>query len=262
VVSWNVNRRVRTGLDRQIEAIAAALPDLVALQEVTTTTVAAWCRGLARIGLAHQAIGFDRAPDAIDDRRRARSSVLLASCWPLRDVEGIAAPWRERTASAIVDTPSGPIEIHTVYVPEGATGPQIGRRWLRAETFETIHERLSRPASMPTLLCGDLNAPHAELPDGTIVPFGRPGRDADAELSVLRDLARFGLVDAFRTVHGFGVPAYSWRGRRYDYRIDHVFASVALSPVRAEYHCHLLDARLSDHAALDVSFDYGSQYGY
>jgi exonuclease III len=173
----------------------------------------------------------------------------------LRDVEGISAPWRERTVSAIVDTPSGPIEAHTVYVPEGATGPAIGQRWLRAETFEAIHARLARVSSMPRLLCGDFNAPHAELPDGTIVPFGRPGRDADAELLVLRDLALIGLVDAFRTVHGFGVSAYSWRGRRNDYRIDHILASVGLRPVRAEYHCHLIEAHLSDHAAIDVTFE-------
>jgi exonuclease III len=262
VVSWNVNRRVRQGFERQVEALAACVPDLAALQEITTTTVGAWCQRLAQIGLPHQVIGFEGAPEAVAERLRARSGVLLASRWPLRATEGIPAPWRERTASAIVGAPFGPVEVHTVYVPTGSTGPKIGRPWLMAETFEAIYTRLAGPSAIPRLLCGDFNAPHAEHEDGTVVPFGRRGRAADAELSVIRGLTNPGLVDVFRSVHGYGVPAYSWRGRLNDYRIDHAFASRVLRPEHCAYRYDLLEASLSDHAAIDIAFEYGTRPDY
>src|SRR3954466_3419924 len=125
MVSWNVNRRVHQGFERQVAALAECAPDVAALQEVTTTTAAPWCAELTRLGLPHRVVGFEQAADAIDDRRRARSGVLLASRWPLRVTEAIAAPWPERTASAIVESPFGRVEVHTVYVPTVSTGPEI-----------------------------------------------------------------------------------------------------------------------------------------
>jgi exonuclease III len=243
VASWNVNRRVGPGLDRQLEALSGCAPSVVALQEVTTTTVGAWCVALTNRGLPHRVVGFEQAPEALADRRRARSSVLLASRWPLRPTTSIAAPWKERIASAIVEAPSGPVEVHTVYVPTVSTGPQIGRPWLKAETFEAIYQQMTQPSTIPRLLCGDFNAPFAELEDGTIVPFGRRGRAATAELRVMGELKHVGLVDVFRVLHGYGVTAFSWRGRRNDYRIDHAFASRSLGPVRCAYRYEVLEPR-------------------
>jgi exonuclease III len=255
VVSWNVNRRVGQGFDRQVEALSGCAPDLAALQELTTTTSAAWCEALTRLGLPHHTVGFEQATEALADRRRGRSTVLLASRWPLQTTSGIAAPWRERTASAVVEAPFGPVEVHTVYVPTVSTGPEIGRPLLKVETFEAIYQRMAQPSAMPRLLCGDFNAPYAELEDGTVVPFGRRGRAATAELSVMQQLVQVGLVDVFRVLHGYGVSAFSWRGRRNDYRIDHVFASRSLVPARCAYRYDVLEARLSDHAAVEIAFE-------
>ena len=71
-------------------------------------------------------------------------------------------------------------------------------------------------------------------------------------------LAEFDLVDVFRALHGYGVPAFSFTftrsGRAFSRRFDHVFASRSLNPVACRYLHTPRENGLSDHAPLEAEF--------
>ena len=77
LVCWNVNKRVREGLKRQVEALERFGPGVVGLQEITPTTSDAWLVGLAAIGLEHGVSSLDLVPEA----RVQRGRPDLGCCW-------------------------------------------------------------------------------------------------------------------------------------------------------------------------------------
>jgi exonuclease III len=131
------------------------------------------------------------------------------------------------------------------------------------------------------VLCGDLNTPRREAPDGTVTSFAcdrygrlRPERGTawdEAERGVVPGLRDLGFRDAFRTLHGYGErePSWTWRriagpsgsgdeasGRgRGGWRLDHVFCSAELRPVACTYHHEWRDAGLSNHSALEAGLE-------
>jgi hypothetical protein len=50
LLSCNVNGRTKSALGRQLSAVLARRPDILAQQEVTSGTYAPWCQGLLRAG--------------------------------------------------------------------------------------------------------------------------------------------------------------------------------------------------------------------
>ena len=256
LVCWNVNKRVREGLKRQIEALERLRPDIVGLQEITPTTSDAWLVGLAAIGLGHGVSSLDLVPETPVRRRPARSGVLLASRWPFEVLPlWSALTFPERQLSGLVETSTGGVEVHVVHVPSSGRMQQLGLPTAKAETFETIYERLSRPSPVPRILCGDFNAPADELPDGTVIAWGPDRRTKAAELAMMVGLWEHDFIDVFRSLQGYADRAPSWHGSRRGYRLDHVLASPSLRPTA----CRHLDAfrteRLSDHAAVEAVFD-------
>jgi endonuclease/exonuclease/phosphatase family metal-dependent hydrolase len=114
------------------------------------------------------------------------------------------------------------------------------------------------------VLCGDLNTPRREHPDGTVWSFARDGHGRlrperagawdEAELGIVPGLAELGMTDCFRALNGYASREPSWTWRRWGggYRLDHVFVSAELEPVDARYHHDWRDNGLSDHSALEV----------
>ena len=117
------------------------------------------------------------------------------------------------------------------------------------------------------MLCGDLNTPRRELPDGEVISFARDSRGRlrpergteweDAELGIVPRLRELGYRDAFRALHGYAKsePSWTWRriaGHDGGWRLDHLFASEELRPTAATYHHAWRDEGLSDHSALEV----------
>ena len=110
--------------------------------------------------------------------------------------------------------PSGPLEIHCVHVPNAANG------WVKVETLQALRRGLEPPTRTPRVLCGDLNTPRRELPDGTAISFARdshgrlrPERGAEwdaAELGIVPGLRDLGYRDAFRTCRGYESRSPSW----------------------------------------------------
>ena len=245
LITWNVAKRVQR-LAEQAAALAERQPDVVALQEVTARSGELWEAALRTIGLPHV----------------RRTSVLLAARSPLEPAAALPVPRPESAIAARVDG----VTVHNVHVPNAANG------WVKIETLEAIRAGLAA-GSGPRVLCGDLNTPRRESPDGTVLSFARDSRGRlrpergerwdRGELGVVPGLRDLGFADAFRTLHGYASrePSWTWRqisGHGGGWRLDHAFASAELRPLDARYHHDWRDRGLSDHAALEVTLSAAS----
>jgi exodeoxyribonuclease III len=270
VISWNLNGR--KNVSAQILALHDRRPDVIALQEVKTTTAAALETELRKVGLRYCTNSFSLAKDLSLLKGPRQYGELIASRWPLSSphLKAFPVPWTERVLSAVIESTSCEIEIHTVGMPPGASNG-----WTKVEMFEGIYQQLACASERLRILCGDFNSPQSELSDGEIVTWGQyelkgrflcwrcwrggTGERWDrGERNVLRGLADFDLPDVYRALHGYGRDDFTWywkgRGRSVGRRFDHIFASHKLNPVRCEYLHSLREAGLSDHSPIEVDF--------
>jgi exonuclease III len=239
LVSWNVASKLQRLPDQAAEVVRRN-PDLVALQEVTASSIPLWTVALASIGLEHVAL----APE-----RLKRHRVMIAAREPLTPVEAIPAPWPEAVCSADI----GDLRVHAVHVPNAANG------WKKIETVRAIVAGLEAEGDRTRLLCGDLNTPRREFPELRSFAYDQYGRlrpergeewDA-AELALFRGAG--GLIDAFRLHHPEGKePSWEWPKWGGGWRLDHLFVSPDLEVERVEYHHDWRRAGLSDHSALEA----------
>jgi exonuclease III len=241
LITWNVARRI-TRLPDQAAALASREPDVVALQEVTARGHGLWEAVLTRIGLPH----LTYSPGG-------RMGVLLAAREPIEPVERLPVPRPESTAAGAV----AGVAFHAVHVPNAANG------WVKVRTLEAIRAGLAA-ATGPRVLCGDLNTPRREKPDGTVISFARDSRERlrdergtewdDGELGVVPRLAELGFADAIRALHGYERPERSWTfpQDKGGWRLDHAFASAEVALHASGYHHEWRIAGLSDHSALEV----------
>ena len=128
-------------------------------------------------------------------------------------------------------------------------------------THEALDAHL-RAGSGPRAVCGDLNTPRKEHPDGRVWTFARdrygklrPERGErwdEAELALIKGLEPLGFRDAFRELHGREVRVISWEWRRWGggYRLDHLIVSDEVTVERVEYLHEWRKAGLSDHSPL------------
>ena len=261
IITWNVARRTSLLAD-QAAVLGSRAPDVVALQEVTARTLPLWRAACEVLGLAHVITSLEGADPARAPAGRRRTGVLLASRTALAVTgPGLDVPWPETALVGTVIADGSPVEVHTVHVPNAANG------WVKVETLRAIRAGLAGAAGAPRVLCGDLNIPRRELPDGRVVSFARdtkgrlrPERGVDwdaAELGVVPGLRELGFRDAFRFLHGYErrEPSWTWRrvaGHGGGWRLDHLFASSELTPVACSYHHAWRDTDLSDHSALEA----------
>jgi exonuclease III len=243
LISWNVQRRIER-LAAQAAALAEREPDVVALQEISARSWPLWQAALTTIGLPYAVRS--------DPFRPRRTVVLIASRAPLQPAETLPVPWPESTVAARV----GDVVVHTAHVPNAANG------WIKPNTLAALRAGLEA-TSGARILCGDLNTPRREKPDGTVISFARDTHERlrperaepwdEAELGVVPGLREIGFADAFRTLHGYERKEPSWVFRHGGgWRLDHVFASAELEAVAATYHHDWRDGGLSDHSALEV----------
>jgi len=246
LISWNVNRRTSV-LAQQAHALAEREPDVVALQEITARSWPLWQAALKTIGLPHAICSWPPRP--------RRTVVLIATREPLEAAEPVTVPWPETALAATV----GGITVHTVHVPNAANG------WVKPDTLAAVRAGLAA-GDGPRVLCGDLNTPRREHPDGTVISFARNTRERlreergerwdGAELGVVPGLRDLGFADAFRVLHGYDRKEPSWVFRHGGgWRLDHAFVSAELEPVASQYHHAWRDAGLSDHSALEVDVE-------
>jgi exonuclease III len=264
LVSWNVARRV-SRLPEQAGVIAERAPDALALQELTTRTLPLWRQACAALGLPHVIASLDGADPAREPAARRRTGVLLAARCALEPVSLLSPPWPETATGARLETAPRPVEVHCVHVPNAANG------WIKVETLASIRGALAAAEPAPRIVCGDLNTPRRELPDGSVISFARDSRGRlrpergvpwdQRELGVVPGLRDLGYRDVFRTLHGYArnEPSWTWRrraGHDGGWRLDHLFASAELRPISCRYHHAWRDAGLSDHSALEAELEY------
>jgi exonuclease III len=256
ILTWNVAGRVALQ-PRQAEAIGAAAPDVVALQEVSARTLPMWRESLARLGFAAVACGLEGATGAMDavGARRRLLGVLVAAREPLRRLPTPPGlPWPERVLCCRL----GDVEIVNVHSPI-APAPELAK----VRTHEAVAAYLAETEPPACVLCGDLNTPRRELPDGDVMTFAfrssgtlreeRGERWDRAERALVHGLRERGWVDAFRSLHGYGEREASWTfaDDRGGWRLDHVLVH-GLRPVAAAYAHDWRRLGLSDHSALVV----------
>ena len=264
VITWNVARRV-SRLVEQATALAAREPDILALQEVTSRTLPLWRSACRTIGLPHVRASLDGADPGREPAGRRRTGVLLAARRPLwGDADLLPVPWAETAISGTAELGPVPVEVCCVHVPNAANGR------VKVCTLRAIRAGLEAAPPAARILCGDLNIPRRERPDGRVVSFARdsaerlrpergPEWDA-AELGVVPGLRDLGYSDAFRSLHGYEAaePSWTWRriaGHGGGWRIDHLFASAELRPTACVYHHAWRDDGLSDHSALEADLE-------
>ena len=159
LVTWNVAGRV-TRQPEQAQAVAGIGADVVALQEVTARTLPLWRAALADAGFAACEATLDDPPDT--DRGRLLG-VLVAAREPLERLPPPAdAPWPERVLCCRLEE----VEIVNLHSPI-APAPELAK----VRTHEAVAAYLATRPPGPRVLCGDLNTPRRELPDGDVLTF-------------------------------------------------------------------------------------------
>jgi endonuclease/exonuclease/phosphatase family metal-dependent hydrolase len=247
LVCWNVAGRLSRQA-AQAERITALSPDIVCLQEVIARAVRPWTEYLTDAGLRDVQVA-DVAPAAGRDRPLL---TLVASRWEQEPVAVGGVPWPERVlATRLVG-----LEVVNVHSP---LSPKPGLA--KVLTHEAVHAHVSGGRG-PRLVCGDLNTPRREHPDGRVWTFARDryGRlRADrgerwdtAELALIKGLEAHGFRDAFRSLHGLEQrePSWVWQRSGGGYRLDHLIVSREVHVPVCGYLHQWRDEGLSDHSPL------------
>ena len=271
IISWNVAGRFHKQKS-QLNSLISRRPDLIGLQEITIKTLPLWEERLRKVGYRHIISSFNLNSKNNDFTGPRRYGILVASRWPLTAVEkrSLKIPWQERLLSILVHSQNIDFELHVAYIPPGSSNG-----WIKIETFEGIYKFLANNNDIPRILCGDFNSPQIETKTGEIITWGQKilkdgqirlrnrGKRGNAwdtgERSVVEGLAKYNLSDIFRLLNGYKVEEFSWilkrRGkiiaRR---RLDHIFASKALHPVKCRYIHEFRLNGLSDHSAIEGIF--------
>jgi exonuclease III len=250
LLTWNVAGRV-TRQPEQVAAVAAAEADVVALQEVTARTLPLWREAFAGLRFA----ACETTLGDVGPTGRKVLGVLTAARETLTRLPGPPdAPWPERVLCCAL----GDIELVNVHSPI-APAPDLAK----VRTHEAVAAYLAAAPAAARVLCGDLNTPRRELPDGDVLTFAhdthgrlRPDRGVRwdrAERALVHGLRERGWVDAFRALHGYSERQASWTFARDrgGWRLDHVLVH-GLQPLASAYAHDWRRAGLSDHSALVV----------
>jgi exonuclease III len=132
---------------------------------------------------------------------------------------------------------------------------------VKVRTHEALHAHLAA-GDGPRAVCGDLNTPRKEHPDGRVWTFARTShgklrpergeRWDRAELALIKGLEPHGFRDAFRDLHGYERREVSWEWRRWGggYRLDHLIVSEDVKVSDVRYLHDWRRAGLSDHSPL------------
>ena len=288
LLSCNVRGHIQPRLGRQLSAVLARKPDLLALQEVTSGSYVHWCRGLLDAGYSVVAnVDLLAAPypeppyvsppfprrvsggpiEKVGQINRTYFN-LSAARHPIAMLPGLSFEDREErrfafpekylAAKVIVDGVE--IDVHNAHVPPG-----VSRGLIKAHAFEAIRTRIDADTHIPRILCGDFNAPVEEDADGPISQSSGPWSESEQErwrLAEKRIVDSLDMRDVHRDVHerGLPLPFSHFTGHKdggTGHRYDHIFASPDIYTEGCAYLSEWLqgddlDPPLSDHAPVEA----------
>lgn len=257
VATWNVNS-VTARLDRLLEWLGTAQPDVLALQELK-------CTDEAFPGPAIRALGYDIATWGTG----RWNGVALLSRVGLTDVQ-VGLPDGPAFEAAIepraIAATCGGVRLWSVYVPNGREidHPHYAYklRWLDRLT-EVIGAELAARPLMPLAVIGDFNIAPTDEDVWDIGVFANATHVSPAERDRLGDLESLGLIDR-RPRSPKGPPFTFWDYRNgafhrgWGMRIDLIVGNAAFDSLVRD--CYVdRDARkgkgASDHAPVVVDLD-------
>jgi exodeoxyribonuclease III len=229
VATWNINNVTRR-LDLLLEWLARTRPDVVALQELKTTTEEFPTEALARAGYASLAVG-QRTWNGVALLSRGRGIVPVATSLP-GDRDDREARYVEAAIHGVL--------FGCLYLPNG--NPQPGPKFdYKLRWFERLRKRAAalQASGEPVVLLGDWNV----VPTDSDIYKPDTWRDDALLQPQARELfARVlsqGWTDAIKAIHPDAVPFTFWDYRRRRWqrnaglRIDHILTSAALQVVDA-----------------------------
>jgi endonuclease/exonuclease/phosphatase family metal-dependent hydrolase len=240
----------------QAAALAERPVDVVALQEVRASALAAWREALSAQGYGCVVSSFDDADPGAFQSPLRRLGVLVAARMPLARVGEPELPWTERYLSVRLGES---FVVHNLHAPISSKAGQV-----KVLTLEAVAASLAA-SDGPAVLLGDFNTPRYESREGEIQSFARTrsGRIRES-LGERHDAAELGILtvpgfaDAFRARHGYLRRDRSWlypHGRT-GYRLDHILVR-GLHVDECEYEHGWRERRLSDHSALWAALSSG-----
>lgn len=265
ILSWNVNGTFPPQgspdlIQSQIEWLDSrpTVPDVLMLQEVNPNRREMWH------DLLRDQLGYHDIRDTIDWAQEFENSnghlTAVTPQWEQsentlgRGGDGRGSPdppalaFPEKLLITEIHDGETSIQIWNVRAVPGGSYPEA-----KIELLEWIYDRIASGDDRIRVLGGDLNTPKRELSDGQAVTYGlerEPGlrdRAVNAELRILRGLGHHGMIDAFRSLHGYG--DLDVRDTSHDdRRIDHLFVSEELELMSCHYSGG--GAEHSDHAPL------------
>jgi exonuclease III len=247
LLSWNVAGRA-TRAAEQADVVVGLGADAICLQELTPGTASIWTAALAAAGYF---VELAPMPAARESSRPL--GVLIAARSEVERLSVVDVPWPERVLAACL---GDGLEVVNVHSPISQKPGLV-----KVLTHEAVYRHLAAGEG-PRLVCGDLNTPRREHPDGTVWTFARTrngvlrperGERWDrAEAALIRGLAEHGFRDAFREVHGHEVTERSWTWPRGGgYRLDHLIVSPEIAVRDCGYlHEWRTELKLSDHSPL------------
>lgn len=221
IVSWNIQQGGGRRLDAIIAALKAWAPDVVVLQEVRQSSLAA----LAGIGLPHWFYP--------ETQSASENAPYIASRFDLD--AGDFMPMRAGLCHVLEAETNG-ITILPAHFPQKAA---------QIPLFEAIQTDSPSLLSLPSLLIGDLNCgiPFQDSSEKTFVNHRR-----------FSELLNAGWIDLYRQRFGDEARDFSWISPRTGrgFRYDHALASpsFATTVTGVQYDHSVREQRLSDHSAM------------
>ncbi|HYO56664.1 exodeoxyribonuclease III [Archangium sp.] len=223
IAAWNVNS-VRARLDRLVDWLKSAQPDVVCLQELKCTDADFPMEAVREAGY-HAAVHGQKTYNGV---------AILAKTEPTDVVRGLSDGVDDTHARLISATVNG-VRVLSAYAPNGqevdSEQYEYKLRWYgRLRRYlDTRH----KPGE-PLVLCGDWNVAPENIDVWDVALWEGQTLFTAKERAALKELCAFGLTDTFRKLH----PAeqkFSW----WDYRmlafpknkglrIDHIFATAPL----------------------------------
>ena len=265
VATWNVNS-VRKRLDQVARFAHATAIDVLCLQETKVVNDLFPVDALTEAGFPYQAIAG----------MKGYNGVAILSRRPLTEVR--VEPWCGRDdcrhIHAQVETGTGPVEVHSLYVPAGGDDPDAEANPKFAHKLAFLDELApflaGRAASdIPVVLTGDLNIAPLETDVWSHERLKRVITHTPIERDRLKAMMAgdgAGWTDALRrfvppdekVFTWWSYRAADWRAADKGRRLDHIWVNGALAPMLsfAAVHDEVRDwTEPSDHAPVRAVFE-------
>ncbi|MGZ3458274.1 MAG: exodeoxyribonuclease III [Archangium sp.] len=224
IAAWNVNS-VRARLDRLVDWLKSAQPDVLCLQELKCADAEFPLEAVREAGY-HAAVHGQKTYNGV---------AILAKTEPTDVVRGLSDGVDDTHARLIAATVNG-VRVLSVYAPNGQEVDSEQYKY-KLQWYGRLRRYLDsrhKPGE-PLVLCGDWNVAPEDLDTWDPALWEGQTLFTAKERTALKELCAFGLTDTFRKLH----PAeqkFSW----WDYRmlafpknrglrIDHIFATAPLA---------------------------------